>query len=290
MPIHEEPPLRLKSAPVTRSPPATSILIIPEPRFLIPVMPITKSNSTPPSSHPRTRALSAKAHISTTVSSDSKEQRREPQSVHALRQKNGTKLSDEEIQQIFKRVYGDKIELQKTQKQQQQPVQIIYTQPQALSNSSSPIYVYQKSTTYCPDSVSIVSDSKSVEIKDSLLNPHHIYRPSLIAVKNIEKKSVAREGSASRSVSRSYRRCHHNQDKQNEPLRAVTVSPHKSKLTLEIDGVKLTHDPKLTLEDKSSNVSKYFIDGRLYLIKEHSYNVIDNIDRTELEKYNRSLT
>ncbi|CAF1324843.1 unnamed protein product [Rotaria sp. Silwood1] len=288
MSIHEEPPRRLKSAPVTRSLPPTGILMIPEPRFITSTIPITTTpNSIPSLTRTKTRSSSAKAYLNRTMPNENKQQHREIKSAHVSRQKLNTKLSDEEIQQIFKQVYGNNIE--QTQIQQEQPIQIIYTQSQPSSVSPSPVYVYQKSASWCANENSSIPVHKSVEISPITLNPHHIHRPAMITVKNNEKYSVLREDSTKRKTTNYHRRHHHSHGKRNEPLLAVTPIPHKSKLSLEIDGVKLIYDPKITFEDKSPNITKYFIDGRLYLIKNKRYNVIDNIDPSTLEKYNQSL-
>ncbi|CAF2686928.1 unnamed protein product [Rotaria sp. Silwood2] len=289
MSIHEEPPRRLKSAPVTHSLPSTAILTIPEPRFINSFIPVTTINPIPSPTRAKTRASSAKARLNTTIPNEinQQQQRREIKSAYASRQKVNTKLSDEEIQQIFKRVYGD--DIKQTQAQQEEPVQIIYTQPQPLSVSSSPVYIYQKSASWCADEPSSMPVRKSVEINPIVLNPHHIHRPAIIAVKNTEKNAVLKEYSPAKKSTKYQRRLHHSQGRRNEPLLAVTPVSHKSKLSLEIDGVKLIYDPKITFEDKSTNITKYFIDGRLYLVKDKRYNVIDNIDPSTLEKYNQSL-
>ncbi len=293
MSIREEAPRRLKSAPVVRSHPPTAVLTIPEPRFITTVIPVTMVNLPPPSSRPKTRASSAKVRLNTTVpnenSQQQQQQHREIKSAQISRRKGGeTKLSEEEIQEIFKRVYGENIE----QPQQVQPIQIIYTQPQSSPAPPPPVYVYQKSTSWCSEEVSSTHPvRKSVEVSAIPLNPHYLHRPGVIAVNNIEKKCVVRENSASRKTTKHHRRHHsHYHGKRNEPLLALTPMAQKSKLSLEIGGVKLAYDPKLNLEDKSPNLTKYFIDGRLYLIKEQRYNVLDNIDPSILEKYNQKVT
>jgi hypothetical protein len=278
VPIHEEPPRRLKSAPLVRSLPPTAILTIPEPRFITAAIPVVITNPVPlpPSvSRPRTRASSAKARLNTTVPNEASHQHREIRSAQISRHKGETKkLSEEEIQQIFKRVYGDQIE----QPQQQQPVQIIYTHPAPSTVSTPPVYIYKKSASWCVDEVPSSPVRSKIEVSAVPLNPHYIHRPGVIAVNNIEKKSVVRDNSAWRKPSKRHR-------KRNEPLLALTPLPQRTRLSLEIDGVKLTHDHRLTLDDKSSNVTKYFIDGRLYLIKEQRYNVIDNIDPSVLNHH-----
>jgi len=291
--IREEPPRRLKSAPSVRSLPPTAILTIPEPRFITTIIPVITTNPAPtqPPSRPKPRASSAKARLNTTVPNESKQQyHREIKSAQVSR-RNGreTKLSDEEIQQIFKRIYGENFE---QPQQEQQPVEIIYTKSRTSPPAPPPpIYVYQKSASWCADEVSSTSPvRKSVEISAIPLNPHYLHRPGVIAIRNIEKRSVIRENSASKNSNKHYRQYHHSHGKRNEPLLALTPIPQKSKISLEIGGVKLTYDPKITLEDKSPNVTKYFIDGRLYLIKGQHYNILNNIDPSLLEKYNQNLT
>ncbi|CAF1165571.1 unnamed protein product [Rotaria sordida] len=292
--MHKQSPRRLKSAPVTRSLPSTTILTIPEPRFITSSIPVTTTNSIPSPIRTKTRSSSAKVRLNTTIPNEynqkqqQQQQRREIKSAHISRQKVDRKLSDEEVQQIFKRVYGNNIE--QTQTQEEQPVQIIYTQTQSQPPSSSPVYIYQKSASWCADEVSSIPIRKSIEINPIVLNPHHIHRPALIAVKNIDKKSIARECSITKKLTQYQRRYHPGHGKRNEPLLAFTPVSHKSKLSLEIDGVKLIYDPKITFQDKSPNITKYFIDGRLYLIKDKYYNVLDNIDLSTLEKYNQNLT
>ena len=287
MSIREEPPRRLKSAPIVRSlPPPAPVLYIPEPRFITTVIPVPAPP--PPSQRPKTRASSAKARLNTTVPNAN---RQEPQyrlikSAQVSRPKSDKKLTEEEIEQIFKRVYGENIE----QPQEVQPIQIIYVQPQSSPTPPAPVYMYQKSASWCADEVSSTPVTRSIEVKAVPLNPYYIHRPGVISIRNTEKKSVVRENSALRKPSKHHRRCYHSHGRRNEPLLALKSIPQKSRLSLEIDGVQLIHDPKLTLEDKSINLTKYFIDGKLYLIKDKRYNVLDNIDPSLLEKYNQNLT
>lgn len=288
MSIQQETSRRLKSAPVTRSLPPTAALIIPEPRFLDVIIPVTTTNNLiPPSTRTKTRASSAKARLSSSSTSESQQkQRREIKSAHASRSKTDSKLTDEEIQQILKQVYGEENDQPTAPKEQ--PVRVVYKQVSSPQISPSPIYIYQKSSTWSPnDEVSSITDNNSVVASSVSLNPHHIYRPSIIAVKNNDKQAILRENSALKNPSRHHRR--HHSTRRNEPLVAVTPISEKPKLSLEIGGVKLTYDPKLTLQDKSTNLNKYFIDGKLYLIKDQRYNVLDNIDQATLEKYNKTL-
>lgn len=286
----EEPLRRLKSAPVVRSMPTTTVLTIPEPRFLTTMIPVpTPVVLVPvppsPSIRPKTRAASAKARLNSTLPNEAKPPAyRDSRSAHVSRRtRPQSKLSEEEIQQIFKRIYGDVHN--KPPSPQVQPVRVVYTEPQP-----APVYVYQKSASWCAEDIPAVpSVRKSLEVKAVPLNPHYLHRPGVIAVQNVEKKSVVREPYTSKKAARHQRR-HQSLGKRNEPLLALNSHPQKSRLSLEIDGVQLAHDPRLTLQDASANVTKYFIDGRLYLIKGQRYNVVDHVDPTSLEKYNQTLT
>ncbi|CAF4527989.1 unnamed protein product, partial [Rotaria magnacalcarata] len=62
---------------------------------------------------------------------------REIKSAQASNSKANTNLSNEELHQILKRVYGDQTE--KASVQQEQPIQIIYTQAKPSSVSTSPV-------------------------------------------------------------------------------------------------------------------------------------------------------
>ena len=162
MSIREEPPRRLKSAPVVRSlPPPAPVLYIPEPRFITTVIPVPTPS--PLSQRPKTRASSAKAHLNTTVPNAN---RQEPQyrlikSAQASRPKGDKKLTEEEIEQIFKRVYGDNIE----QPQEAQPIQIIHVQSQPSPPAPAPVYMYQKSASWCADEVPSTPVTRSIEVK-----------------------------------------------------------------------------------------------------------------------------
>lgn len=291
MPHQEEPIRRLKSAPIIRSLPATTILTIPEPHFIpvtIPV-PARPPSTTTTTTRPKTRASSAKARLNTTVPVQNTETRRNTKSAQAA--SNG-KISNKDIQEIFERVYGKEIP-QKPQAQQQ-PVQFIYTQAQQSPQPlPAPVYVYQRSATWCPEESKPKPPVRpTVEVSAIPLNPHYLHRPGVIAVNNIEKKSVVQESSSAKKTTKRHhhhhRRRYHSQGKRNEPLLAMTPIQTKSRLSLEIAGAKLAYDPKLTLDDKSSNLTKYFIDGRLYLIKDQRYNVIDNIDSSVIQNYNQT--
>lgn len=293
----EEAPRRLKSAPVVRSVPSTTILTIPEPRFFDTIIPVPTATiivpvpvpppSSPPLVRPKSRASSAKARLNNTLPNETKPiTRRDIRSAHVSRRTAGqSKLSNEEIQQIFKRIYGENHD--KPPSPQVEPVQIIYTEPQT---KPPPVYVYQKSATWCPEEVPAAAPvRKSLEVTAVPLNPHYLHRPGVIAVRNVEKPSVVRENPTLKRSTRHPRR-YQSLGKRNEPLLAFNPMPHKPRLSLEIDGVKLTYDSKLTLQDKSTNMTKYFIDGRLYLIKDQRYNVFDNVDPKSLDKYNQTVT
>jgi hypothetical protein len=277
-----------------RSLPPTSILTIPEPRFVTPIIPVP-TNQIPQSlstTKPRTRAASAKARLNTTfpisndqIDDDIKQQRREIKSAQRLRQKDEIKVSNEDNQKAFTQVYSDVI-------QQQESSSIPPTPP--------PAYVYQKSASWCGDdsssSVSTLVDRKPlrtpIEINPIPLNPYYIHRPGVVSVKNSDKKPVVRESSASKRTIKHHRRHHHQhyrQEKRSEPLLALTPISQSPKLPFETDGIKLTYDPTLTLDDPSLNLTKYFIEGRLYLIKDQRYNVLENIDPSLIENYNQNL-
>ena len=283
--VHDEPPRRLKSAPLVRLEPAAPALIIPEPRFLTIIAP-NPSAPQPASlaARPKSRASSAKARLHVTTVP------RHTKSAQGSRRKEETQLSPDQIQQILKKVYGDEVQ-QPPPPAHEQPIQIIYTHPPPQPAPPPPVYIYQRSATWCPDQITTLSPAqKSIEVSAVPLNPHYLHRPGVIAIKNVEKNSVVRASSATRRPTKYHRSYHHSQGRRNEPLRAAAPPSQKPRLSLEIDGVKLTHDPKLTLEDKSTNLTKYFIDGRLYLIKQQRYNVFDNIDPLKLAKYNQQLT
>jgi len=293
VPHQEEPIRRLKSAPVVRSLPPTTILKIPEPCFVTTAMPIlTRPPSAPiqTTTRPRTRASSAKARLNTTTPVQTTQLRRDIKSAQiAQRKTSNDKLSDKDIQEIFERVYGKGTPQQS--QVQTPPVQIIYTQSQ--QEQPPPVYVYQRSTTWCPAEETKLKTP--VKVSAIPLNPHYLHRPGVIAVNNIEKKSIVHENrTANKKTTKRHHHHHHHrryhsQSNRNEPLLAVTPIQSKSRLSLEIGGVKLAYDPKLTLDDKSPNVTKYFIDGRLYLIKDQRYNVIDNLDSSAVQNYNQTL-
>lgn len=281
-PTHEEIPRRLKSAPLVRPLPPTSILTIPEPRFVTPIIPVPTnqiSQATP--TRPKTRASSARARLNTTfpISNDQinddfqqQQQRRDIRSAQVTRQDN---------QQFTTQAYNGTI-------QQQEPSSLLPTPP--------PGYVYQKSATWSPTEIPATPVERrplrsTIDINSVALNPHYVHRPGVISVKNTDKKPVVRENSASRKLNKHHRHSHnhhHRREKQNEPLLALTPIGQSMKIPCELDGIKLTYDPTLTIDDPSLNLTKYFVEGRLYLIKDQRYNVLENIDPTLLEKYNQN--
>jgi hypothetical protein len=300
VPIREEIPRRLKSAPLVRSLPPASILTIPEPRFVTPVVTVSTNQipQTPPppaTTKPRIRASSAKARLNTTypasqeqTNEDFKQQRRETKSAQGFRQKEEPKLSDEDCQKTSLQTYSDII-------QQQEPSPIPPTPP-----PPPPAYVYQKSVTWCPsEPPSTPLDKRplrtTIEINPVALNPYYVHRPGVVSVRNIDKKPVVRENSGLRKTNKHYRRHHQShhhrrREQRNEPLLALTPISHSTKVPIEIDGINLIYDPTLTIDDPSINLTKYLIEGRLYLIKDQRYNVLENIDPTFIEKYNQTLT
>ena len=174
------------------------------------------------------------------------------------------KLSDREVQTLLKQVYGDRVE----QAPQYQPVECIHVRAAPLVEQSPPVYVYQRANSWCPDTAA----PRALEVSAIPLNPHYLHRPGVIAVKNYEKDALVR--GAARPA---------RQPRRGQPVRASTSVPRKSRMSLEMNGVKLTYDPKLTLNDRSAKMTKYSIDGRLYLIKDNRYNILDNISPTVIQ-------
>ncbi len=253
VPVREEPPRRLMSAPLVRSPSPAAALRIPEPCFVTAPIPTTTTTNPSPL---KSRSSSALACHDTTDSSDNKQQDHEIKSSH---RDDDTKLFDEKTEQISE----DKIE---------QPIEIIFTKSKSSSIPPPPIFIYKKSATRLPDEGSKAPLRKSIEVNAIPLNPYYIHRPGIIGAQNFEKKPLEKEKGT------------------NNHVKPLTPRSQKSKLSLETDSIKLTYDPKLTLDDKSPNLSKYLIDGRLYLIKAHRYNVVNNIDPSILQKYNQNST
>ena len=286
----EEIPGRLKSASSVRSLPPASILTIPEPKFVTPILPAT-TNPVPQSSlkiKPKTRAASAIARLYTTASdsneqpdNDIKQQHRDIRSAQGIRQKTETKLCDKDSQKASNETCSDLTQ----PRQQQSPV----VPPTPVSPK-----VYQGSISCYPnESPSTRLNKKpfraAVQVNPIPLNPYYIHRPGIISVDNIDKKPVIRESSASKKPTKHHRRHHRHHEKRNEPLLALTSMSQSSNLPVEMDGIKLTYDPSLTLDDPSLNLTKYVIEGRLYLIKDQCYNVLENIDPAFIEKYNQNL-
>lgn len=290
VPAREEIPRRLKSAPLVRSLPPTSVLTIPEPKLVTPIIPVSINNQVPQTPIKlRTRASSARARLNTTfpvsneqINDDFKQQRREIRSAQTIRQNTPTKLSDRDNQQVITQAYYDIA-------QQQEASTIPPTPPPSG-------YVYQKSATWCPTEPSSTPVDRrplrsTVEINPVALNPHYVHRPGVISVRNNDKKPVIRESSASRKLNKHHRRSHHHhhrREQRNEPLIALTPIGQSSKIPFELDGIKLTYDPTLTIDDPSLNLTRYFIEGRLYLIKDQRYNVLENVDPAFIEKYNQN--
>jgi len=274
VPTREEIPRRLRSAPLVRSLPPTSILTIPEPRFITSVISGTTNQISQTSTKPKSRASSANARLNTTypvnneqINDDFKQQRREIQSAQGIQQKDETNLSDEDYQKISMQVYNDIMQQQATS-----PIPPTPPPSKALNRKSL---------------------RTTIEVNPVPLNPYYIHRPGVISVKNNEKRPVFRESSASKKANKHYRhryRQQHHRGKRNEPLLALTPISQSSKSPFEMDGIKLIYDPTLTIDDPSLNLTKYLIEGRLYLIKDQRYNVLENIDPTFIEKYNQTLT
>jgi len=283
----------LKSAPLVRSLPPTSIVTIPEPQFVTPIIPVTtnqipQTTTTTTTTRPKTRASSAKARLNTTfpisndqINDDFKQQHREIKSAQSIRQKDEIKSSDEDTSQF----YNDIIQQQ---------------EPSSVTPTPLPGYVYQRSgsSTFStkPPSTPLNRKSLRTTIERNVvpLNPYYIHRPGVISVKNVDKSPVVRENSAYKKPNKHRRRSHHHhhhrRENQNQPLLALTPIPQPTKVPYDMDGIKLTYDPTITLDDPSLNLTKYFIEGRLYLIKDQRYNVLENIDPTLIEKYNQTST
>lgn len=295
-------PRRLKSAPVARSQPLTSVLTIPEPRFVTPVIPITAPEvpRTPLIPVPKQRAASAKPRLNTPVltsneQSDNniKQQRREIKTAQGFRQKDEAKSSDEEDQNSCTQVT-----LSTTLLQQQQPPVPVPSTPPAPPRPLTPAKIHSRpvsSSSNRPPSA-IVEQQSCIrlrpEIKPIPLNPHYIHRPGVIAVNNSSKPCLVQETSDSKKTNRIHRRHHHHhhRERRQEPLVALTPLVQTTKLPADINGIKLIYDPTLTLDDPSLNMTKYFVEGHLYLIKDQHYNVLENVDPKMIERYNQTPT
>ncbi|CAF1032060.1 unnamed protein product, partial [Didymodactylos carnosus] len=314
-----EQPRRLKSAPLLRGMPPTPILNIPQPRNLGVFRQLHEQNQDikPP------RSSSAKARLNTSTNSNQdtthKEQTtipRQTQSAHvsrsqSLKHRNNGKLSDNEIQMLFTKVYG---------KPASQPTpppctdQVIITQIEPSSPTPQPIYAYTKANSWCGELPKDNEDDKDIERKSVVseipLNPYYIHRPGVIAIPNADKKPVVfvTNSNDNKNIKRRFkmRKSKKHDSKRhllNEPLLALTpmydgnysnIEPRKADYTnntfsVEAGGVKLIYDPNISLEDPSPQLTKYLVNGRLYLIKNQRYNFIDNVDTKELEKYNENL-
>ena len=265
----QESTRRGQSAPLVRSPTPPEMLNIPEPRLATVVV-------TEPV-HVKSSSSSATGCYEAADAMDRKQRRYEVRSAQFADLPEDMKWTDESSQQFLRQTSEDQIE---------RPVQIIFTKADPSTMPPPPIFVYKKLTTWSPDDASIASFHKSTEASATPLNPHYVHRPGVIAVENTEKKSLEKRSTLSKRTNK-HRRTH---DKRNEPLIAMTPMPQTTRLSLETEGVKLVYDPRLTLDDRSPNLHKYFIDGRLYLIKEHRYNVLNNVDPSTIQKLNQSLT
>jgi hypothetical protein len=155
-------------------------------------------------------------------------------------------LSDRNVQELLKNNYADEVVLPVLPS-----IEIHYREPTDHVVDSSPVYIYKKSTSWTP---AAIEHDKAIKKAAARVNPHYIHRPGVIASRNVDKKVLVRTKTA----------------------RVQCPSTSNTHLTLEINGKKLTYDPRLTLNDRSSNLTKYVIDGRLFLIKDHRYNVIEN--------------
>lgn len=260
-----------------RSLPSTTVLTIPEPRFVTPIIPVV--TETVIQVRPKTRASSAKARLNTTypsVNEDLKErQHREIKSAQGVRTPD---LVEDQPRAIIQ-VLNDTMP---------------YQEPAPTPPPVSPAYIYQKppsrSSSAQASSTSLIIKAlrSTAEINPIPLNPHYIHRPGVVSVKNSEKKAVVRESSAPRKSSRHHRRHHHRHEKSNEPLLALTPVSRSIKMPFELDGIKLIYDRTLTIDDPSLNVTRYFIEGSLYVIKDQRFNVFENIDPTMIEKFNQT--
>ncbi|CAF0733774.1 unnamed protein product [Adineta ricciae] len=304
MPIHEEVPRRLKSAPLIRTLPSTSVLTVPEPRFMTPLVSApthqpAPTQPLPPSAtanKPRVRASSARGRLNTSVTFNEEqlnyhnrqEQRRESRSAQRTPQYKETQVANEINPIVRTQVYT---EATPPHQQQQQQSSVIVP-----STTTPSVYVYQRSATWCgndqPACCTKVETSVPV-----VLNPYYIRRPGVVSATNAAKKTVVQDYTTTRKPSKHRRRVHHphhqhhqqhsrhQKEKRNEPMLATAPLSYSTKVPVEIDGVKLLYDPTLSLDDPSSNLKKYLIEGRLYLIKDQCYNVVENVDA-----YNRTQT
>jgi hypothetical protein len=60
-------------------------------------------------------------------------------------------------------------------------------------------------------------------------------------------------------------------------VRTIEQQRSHPRLSVDIDGVPLTYDSKLSANDRSIDICRYFIDGRLLLIKGRRYNIVERI-------------
>lgn len=155
-------------------------------------------------------------------------------------------------------------------------------------------------TEQIPQGPTLVLEEKKVplarpHLQEASLPPnlYHHHRPGVVGAMNVEKKPLLRLDSASKKSTRHHRHHRHSAyvEQRHQPLLAVTpISPNRHRPPITPDGIQLIYDRTLTLDDRSLNLTKYFIDGNLYLIKDQRYNVIENFDPSLLEKLERAQT
>ncbi|UJR26838.1 hypothetical protein I4U23_008150 [Adineta vaga] len=254
VPIHEEVPRRLKSAPLIRTIPSTSVLTIPEPRFVGPIVSVS-TNQTPLSSSssaattttttlikPRSRASSALGRLTTTVTfneeqlnnnrrEQQQQRRRESHSAQRTPKNSEIRVSYETNPPLCTQLY--------TEIQSQQPSVTIPSTP-----PPPPVYVYQRSSSWRGNDSPICCTTVETQ-NPVVLNPHYIRRPGVVSATNAAKRTVVQDNTTMRKPSKHRRRHHqhqysrHSQEKRNAPMLAVTPLSYSTKVPIEIDGVKL---------------------------------------------------
>ncbi|CAF1276745.1 unnamed protein product, partial [Didymodactylos carnosus] len=241
--------------------------------------------------------------------------RRETKSAHVSRSQSfkpqtGGKLSDSEIETVLTKVYGRPVNQPVPPPTYELIVKQIDPPP---SSVPQPVYTYTKANSWCGE-LSQEKENGNVETRSLIseipLNPHYIHRSGVIAIPNTDKKPVIQtiNSNDNKNLKRRFRmrKLKSRDDKRhtlNEPLLALTpmyngnysmIEPKKvdninNTFSVEVGGVKLIYDPDIRLDDPSPQMTKYLVDGRLYLIKNQRYNFIDNVDAKEMEKYNENL-
>ena len=256
---------RLKSAPLVRSFPSASILTIPQPQLITPLRPVANIEVEGAPKSSRMRAASAKARLNQTGSQNVQptdgvlqQQRRQMKSAMATRGRPETIQADDSRQKVSSQIYSDRIRQERDD---------------ASSVVSS--FVSESTCVHLPVADELTSAAADTtyaraRVKDTSIpaNLHHIHRPALISARNGDKKPILRVGTA-----RSKRR-----HRRHEPLLARTPIDQLAQFPIDMNGINLAFDPTLTLDDPSLNVAKYVVNGRLYLIKDQHYNVIENVD------------